>query len=220
MPVVKILAGAHKQDAIYMGGILHLRTVDGAKYLYNMKDAVERISKLSEDKKSVLFELFLRDGKEIRAESINSVFHEFAKFAGTSVNPQYVTVVPIEKVKRGDTITAWVTIIVVVGILYSCMAVSDEPAAPPSPITGAELESYAAVYCKDLVKNSLKSPKSADFPWGDRAIFSGGQYVMNSYVDAQNSFGAEIRTHFRCVLQHSGNDEYSGWTVKDLQVYE
>lgn len=220
MPVVKILAGAHKQDAIYMGGILHLRTVEGAKHLYTMKDAVEHVSKFSEDKKSVLFELRLRDGKEIRAESTNSVFHEFAKFAGASVNSQYVVFVPADKVKRGDTITMWVTILILIGILYSCMAGSDESVTPQASITVSESESYAAVYCKDLVRNSLKSPKSADFPWGDRAIFSGGQYVMNSYVDAQNSFGAEIRTHFRCVLQHSGSDEYSGWTVKDLQVFE
>lgn len=71
---------------------------------------------------------------------------------------------------------------------------------------------------QEEVKKKLKSPKSADFPWGfdeynisyqgetDDGLYS---YTVTSYVDATNSFGAEIRTQYICAISVS----------KDLSKY-
>jgi len=75
--------------------------------------------------------------------------------------------------------------------------------APRKAIDGIEFK----VTCEDLVERQLKSPRSAKFPsaweWADksspvapRVNADGG--VWDPYVDAQNSFGAELRTRFTC----------------------
>lgn len=69
----------------------------------------------------------------------------------------------------------------------------------------------AAIICGNYVEQSLKAPKSADFPW-DRA--AGGtrslgdqKYLVRSYVDAQNSYGAQLRNWYDCTIQYkSGSD--------------
>ncbi|WP_110954739.1 zinc ribbon domain-containing protein [Anaerosinus massiliensis] len=57
------------------------------------------------------------------------------------------------------------------------------------------------VTSKDLVKKALKSPKSADFPWPDEWYWAKepGKITVQSHVDAQNSFGAEIRAEFEII---------------------
>ena len=50
----------------------------------------------------------------------------------------------------------------------------------------------------NIVKEKLKSPSTANFPsystWN--VSKSGNTYSVSSYVDAENGFGAEIRTYF------------------------
>lgn len=69
--------------------------------------------------------------------------------------------------------------------------------------------------CKDVVNQVLKAPGTADYPgsWYDPLNGWGMQKVNNlvtvsSYVDAENSFGAKLRTTF--VIQFKMNDDGSG----------
>ncbi len=57
------------------------------------------------------------------------------------------------------------------------------------------------VFSKRLVEKTLKAPKSADFPWPDEWHWSKtpDEIVVQSYVDAQNSFGAQIRAQFEII---------------------
>lgn len=68
-----------------------------------------------------------------------------------------------------------------------------------------DLTSNLVVLAQDAVKANLKSPSTAKFPWGYdqyniKEISSGNvdakQYVISGYVDAKNSFNAEIRNRF------------------------
>lgn len=72
---------------------------------------------------------------------------------------------------------------------------------------------------QSFVKDQLKSPKSADFPtYGDSSVSitnSGDYYKVTGYVDAENSFGAEIRSTFSLVLKKSG----SKYTLKECNIY-
>lgn len=73
---------------------------------------------------------------------------------------------------------------------------------------------------QSFVKDKLKSPKSADFPvYGDSQVSiqsSGNYYKVTGYVDAENSFGAQVRATFSLVMKKSG-DKY---TLKECKIYE
>ena len=71
---------------------------------------------------------------------------------------------------------------------------------------------------QEEVKKQLMSPKSADFPWGfdEYNITYQGEsedglymYSVESYVDAENAFGAEMRSEYMCMIH----------VTKDLKQY-
>lgn len=69
--------------------------------------------------------------------------------------------------------------------------------------------------CKDVVDQVLKAPSTAEYPgsWYDPLNGWGMQKKNNivtvtSYVDAENSFGAKLRTTF--IIQFKMNDDGSG----------
>lgn len=67
----------------------------------------------------------------------------------------------------------------------------------------------AWIDCKDFVTKSLKAPASAVFPASNAPGMSihslaNGHWVVVGYVDAQNSFGAQLRQAFGCELSYSG----------------
>lgn len=74
---------------------------------------------------------------------------------------------------------------------------------------------------QSFVKERLKSPSSADFPsafntqaFSVTAILP-NKYMVSSYVDAQNSFGAKIRSRYSCTLKHENNN----WSLESLNIY-
>lgn len=57
--------------------------------------------------------------------------------------------------------------------------------------------------CENAVLKNLKAPATAHFAWaGDQKVDDRGswRYAISSYVDAENSFGAKIRTEYKCEL--------------------
>ena len=58
-----------------------------------------------------------------------------------------------------------------------------------------------AMGCEQAIEERLRSPRSARFPRNmseEATLQPDGSYVLRAYVDAQNAFGAEIRTNFVC----------------------
>lgn len=219
MPSLKIISGFKKQEVTIFAGIMVINSEDGSRRTYQFKDSIENVEKISEDKKNVLFNVVLRDGTNFRAEAVNSVFYDFAKYAGASNNPKFVTEMPASKAKMGDRIAAVVvTFLILVGI-YACTS-REKEVSQPRIATIEDKKSYAYIYCKNIIEKTLKAPKTAEFPWGVSAVFVDGKYIVNSYVDAENSFGAHIRTRFMCKLSHLGNDEYAGWSLEDLKIFD
>jgi hypothetical protein len=85
-------------------------------------------------------------------------------------------------------------------------------------IEGKEID--ASTYCERHVRRRLKSPSTADFPWGtsDRVQYSGdGRYRMRSYVDAENAFGATVRLDFDCIVK---TEDGESWRLIDLQMQQ
>lgn len=69
---------------------------------------------------------------------------------------------------------------------------------------------------KNGIKKILKSPSSAKFADdGDDEtkykINSDGSIIIQSYVDSQNSFGAMVRTHYRCTVRNGEIEDVVTW---------
>jgi hypothetical protein len=71
----------------------------------------------------------------------------------------------------------------------------------------------AWVMCQSRMNDFLKAPASAGYPLISELDYSsnGGTFIFpRAWVDAQNSFGAQIRTFFSCTATNTGGDS---WTV-------
>lgn len=84
----------------------------------------------------------------------------------------------------------------------------------------------ANVMCQRYVETQLVSPSSAKFRSGLKPTYKGRQrYLVNSYVDAQNGFGAMVRTYFVCDMQYTGPEggsgiDYLNWDMLDFQAQQ
>jgi hypothetical protein len=76
----------------------------------------------------------------------------------------------------------------------------------------------ASIACKDFIGQRLKSPSSAKFPMvASKARALGtNKYLLDSYVDSQNGFGALIRTDFKCIVYY--NPENNMWELMQLNI--
>ena len=77
------------------------------------------------------------------------------------------------------------------------------------------LYSTCYYYSQQLVKEQLKSPKSAEFPrYSEKFVTRNGDTVtVSAYVDAQNSFGATIRENYIATIKIKDGEPVSGSAV-------
>jgi hypothetical protein len=77
----------------------------------------------------------------------------------------------------------------------------------------------AWVKAQYAVEAQLKSPSTAKFPWAgtDHVHQSGNIFMVRSYVDSQNSFGAMVRTYFVCKIEYTPEDKK--YKVLNLAFY-
>jgi len=79
----------------------------------------------------------------------------------------------------------------------------------------------AFVISMDFVKQNLTSPKSADFPLLDYKYSNviDNTIVIESYVDAKNAYGTEVRQNYSAKLKFKGGEweDINNWTLIDLK---
>lgn len=78
-------------------------------------------------------------------------------------------------------------------------------------------DTLAITACEGYVRAQLKAPSTAKFSgWGDSATEQrpDGATVVVGYVDSQNSFSAQIRNNWVCVVRASG----STYSLESLQL--
>lgn len=95
----------------------------------------------------------------------------------------------------------------------SATAVQQESEAAIRKISeNGTLRAIGQTLCERAVKRTLKAPSTADFPWagGNVAIAGPREAIFTSYVDAQNGFGAMIRTNYVCSLEFTGSVDQAG----------
>ncbi|QSE90315.1 DUF2510 domain-containing protein [Rhodococcus pseudokoreensis] len=64
-------------------------------------------------------------------------------------------------------------------------------------------QSSAEITCEKLVTNNLKTPATADFVEVTTYEDTAGDWITKGAVDAENTFGANVRTTFLCIT-HQG----------------
>jgi hypothetical protein len=74
---------------------------------------------------------------------------------------------------------------------------------------GGPSESDAEVSCEERVESQLRSPSSADFTGTTATEVTESEYRVTGEVDAENAFGAEIRSSFTCTVQFRDDGTYA-----------
>jgi hypothetical protein len=101
----------------------------------------------------------------------------------------------------------------VVTVIVGGLIFGPKTTSPQEPRCGSQAEAWT--YGTDRVSEALKNPADASYPWGftpyvkltDAATC---KWTVTAYVDATNSFGAKLRTHFEIVVQHKPDGWYTG----------
>jgi len=82
------------------------------------------------------------------------------------------------------------------------------------PMLGLDVnggESMARVMAKEIIEKRLRSPRTAVFPW-NREIAANktgeNEWEIIGYVDAQNGFGAMIRSNWKVKLKYEGKGNW------------
>ena len=110
-----------------------------------------------------------------------------------------------KKVSLAPLVIAAIFVVIFICLMSRCGSDSSEPEVDKGDSTDAYL------VCQDFVSEGLKAPSTAEFASMSNSTInntSGDYWSVSSYVDAQNSFGAMIRTHFVCELTYRGDDYY------------
>jgi hypothetical protein len=72
---------------------------------------------------------------------------------------------------------------------------------------------------KEYVLQRLKAPATAQWPRGSANYscteLGNDRFKVISFVDAQNTFGANIRTSFAAVVKYEGNGQ---WSLESLET--
>lgn len=88
----------------------------------------------------------------------------------------------------------------------------------PKSVTDDDLKGMLVANAQTAVREQLKSPSSAKFPWGfDQYTFKDygssndhfgyTRYLVTGYVDSQNSYGAQIRAKWAVEMDYSKSSE-------------
>lgn len=80
-----------------------------------------------------------------------------------------------------------------------------------------DLQTRAYVASQLFVKENLKSPSTAKFPYKGYTVVEQeiNKYLVKSYVDSQNGFGAMIRSYYICVVSV---DEKGNWILESIDI--
>jgi hypothetical protein len=64
----------------------------------------------------------------------------------------------------------------------------------------------AQAACRAWVRERLKAPATAVFPLDAENVYrSGNSFTVQSFLDAENSFGALIRMRYTCIVEHTND---------------
>ena len=130
--------------------------------------------------------------------------------------PELASTIAPKKVAKGPATISTVPRLIIIVLVSSLLiwAMSDKT-APMTLATGEGTartkkinDASAYVQCQGLVKERLRAPATADFPFAEYTSWDMGNdtWVVKSYVDSQNGFGAMTRSNWHCKVQYVGGN--------------
>ncbi|NCX95799.1 MAG: hypothetical protein EBX41_05195 [Chitinophagia bacterium] len=126
--------------------------------------------------------------------------------------------------KISTTIAAILTIIIF-GTCHFLYKYSDDTSKKDNPENQNKIKAF--IIAESYVKDVLKSPSTADFgsvfeksDAVNTVVQRGNTFTVNWHVDAQNSFGAKIRSYYTCRLTYVSGDAntQNSWRCEFLMV--
>lgn len=107
---------------------------------------------------------------------------------------------------------ALVVIIIAIGLWIGFSIGGTEIKGPSS------IDAY--VMSQKFVEDRLKTPSTAKFPTYKEEMvvqLNDNRFKVSAYVDAQNTFGATIRTHYTCWVKNTSGDR---WSLENIELNE
>ncbi len=111
-----------------------------------------------------------------------------------------------ERAESNNKLYAWTGFLL---LLVACLVLKmlGPPSQTPGSLanTGDPLDAW--IMAERLVTERLKAPSTADFPSYDQSYvqyLGNDRYCISAYVDAQNGFGAKLRTDFVVIVNLRG----------------
>lgn len=90
----------------------------------------------------------------------------------------------------------------------------------PAIVDESPTDSQAHIIAQYFVTDVLVAPSTADFPTYEYSSSrtEDGTWIIRSYVDSQNSFGAMLRTNWIVALRHDDGEwaDQNNWTLRYL----
>ena len=103
-------------------------------------------------------------------------------------------------------------------LVFACISALTDPGSERSPSREPdELDAYLA--CQGFMSERLRAPATARYPlltsidWAKE----GNVWGFEAYVDAENTFGAKLRTRFNCQVRWDPGAEL--WRLENLEIY-
>lgn len=96
--------------------------------------------------------------------------------------------------------------IVVISVVAGVMSGDDDGGGGGATSPGS-MELDARQVCHGFIKDRLQAPSTADFEERSAATItvSGQDYTVRGTVDAENGFGANLRSNYTCTVRASGD---------------
>ena len=86
--------------------------------------------------------------------------------------------------------------------LFFLISCAESTSTAERPFNSDETKYMAKSMTETLVKQRLKSPGTAEFSSDPRIVYIGdSSFVVTSWVDSQNSFGAMLRMNFTATVK-------------------
>jgi hypothetical protein len=120
----------------------------------------------------------------------------------------------IEEKKKKDNKNGGIGCLIVIGITLFILLLNNQKSDETD--VNKDNSSNAYYYSREIVENNLKSPISAKFPSFNPNFVSKNEniYTITAYVDSQNSFGAMIRSSYKCVIKEENELFY----LQDISI--
>lgn len=115
--------------------------------------------------------------------------------------------------RRANPVFATVALLAMLALCVAgaALALSGDESQDPAV---ADRAVDAEIMCEEFIGRRLKAPATAKYSH-TQTLKDGARYTVSGHVDAENSFGAMVRTDYTCVVADQGNGK---WSLVDLSL--